>query len=508
MRKALMCLFLFNTALLAQTVEGTVISTGGAPLANVGVTLVKAGNRNEATAYSAATDASGTFRLQDVKDGVYVVQLELAGFLSPIQGGPGNRAFSVEGGVPTTRLRFEMMPEGKVSGWVVNGRGLPVPGAKVVLAIPSSILEQEQTGADGAFAFEQVSPGSYTLLAAPPLGLKPPDPVDGQAFAWEPTFLGGVSFQEGAARIVVRPGSDVVNLAVKLLSAPAHGLRGRVLDPAGDAMPGVKVELWDTANQEETRTAASKNDGSFEFAVPDRKWRLSAEAASGDATLHADLAVQMAGKDVDDVVLRLTRPFSVHGSVRFDPPEGGKPPVGILFTRESNAGELGLGKLEEGGKFTADGLYPGVYSITMAPAVPAPGYFLDAIRVGDRETLARNVEVISEAAPISILFKAGGGTVQGSVQDCGDATILLLPQDQSMRRQGVVRQARCAEGGRFEIPWVRPGDYYIFALTSGSPALIPPYELDRDYLNQAVTLTVESNSAAKVDLKVIPSRWF
>jgi hypothetical protein len=179
-----------------------------------------------------------------------------------------------------------------------------------------------------------------------------------------------------------------------------------------------------------------------------------------------------------------------------------------LFTSESNAGLLALGKLEEGGKFTADGLYPGVYSITMAPPIPAPGYFLDAIRVGDRETLARDVEIISEATPISILFKAGGGTVQGSVQDCGDATILLLPQEQSMRRQGVVRLARCAEGGRFEIPWVRPGDYYIFALTSGNPALIPPYELDRDYLNQAVTLTVASNSAAEVDLKVIPSRWF
>jgi hypothetical protein len=55
---------------------------------------------------------------------------------------------------------------------------------------------------------------------------------------------------------------------------------------------------------------------------------------------------------------------------------------------------------------------------------------------------------------------------------------------------------------------VRPGDYYIFALTSGSPALIPPHDLDQDYLNQAVTLTVASNGAVKVDLKVIPPRWF
>jgi hypothetical protein len=118
------------------------------------------------------------------------------------------------------------------------------------------------------------------------------------------------------------------------------------------------------------------------------------------------------------------------------------------------------------------------------------------------------VEIASGSTPIAILFQAGGGTVQGSVKDCGDASVMLLPQDESMRRQGVVRLVRCVEGDRFEIPSVRPGDYYIFALTSGSPALIPPHDLDQDYLNQAVTLTVASNGAVKVDLKVIPPRWF
>jgi hypothetical protein len=508
MRKMLICLFLFRSALLAQTVEGMVVSTGGAVLAGVGVTLAKAGSHSEATAYSAATDASGAFRLRDVKDGVYVVDLQLAGFLSPYSGGPGNRPFTVQSGVPTKPLRFEMMPEGKVSGRVLDGKGSPVPGSNVVLAAPYGLMAQDTAGPDGGFVFDQMPPASYTLMAVPPLGWKPPDPVDGQVFAWTPTYLGGVSFREGAAPIVVRPGSDVSGQVVKLLAAPAHRIRGQVLDPAGDAAPGVSVELTDAANQEGTPSAVSKEDGSFEFLVTDRKWWLSAEAGGSDAKLTADLSVEMAGKDLDDVVLRLAMPFSIHGSFRFDPPEGGKLPLGVLFRRESGATMPGVGKIEESGKFTVDGMYPGVYGVTMSPAVPAPGYYLDAIRVGDRDTLARQVEIVSESTPISLLFKAGGGTVQGSVEDCGAASVLLLPQDKSIRRQGIVRVERCVEGDRFEFPSVRPGDYYIFALTAGNSALVPPYDLDQDYLNQAVKLTVASNSAAKADLKVIPPRWF
>jgi hypothetical protein len=54
-------------------------------------------------------------------------------------------------------------------------------------------------------------------------------------------------------------------------------------------------------------------------------------------------------------------PFSVHGSVRFDPPEGGKLPAGILFTPEIGMGFPALGQVEESGKFTAEGLYAGTY---------------------------------------------------------------------------------------------------------------------------------------------------
>jgi hypothetical protein len=48
----------------------------------------------------------------------------------------------------------------------------------------------------------------------------------------------------------------------------------------------------------------------------------------------------------------------------------------------------------------------------------------------------------------------------------------------------------------------------VFAFASGSSPLVPPYDLDQDYLNHAVKLKVASSSTAQVDLKVTPPRWF
>jgi hypothetical protein len=504
--KILLSFLLVGRALVAQAVEGEVTSMGGSALAGVSVTLVKAGDRNEVTEYSAATDASGSFRLMGVKDGVYVVHLDRAGFLSPSPGGPGNRPFAVEGGVPTRHLRFEMLPEGKVSGRIVDGRGAPVPGAGVTLAVPNGLYQQDTASADGNFAFNEVSPGTYTLLAVAPPGWKPPDPVDGQELAWVPTFLGGVSFRDGAARIAVRPGSDISDQKVKLLAAPIHRLHGEALGPSGNAAAGAKVEIW-KEDGEESQSTVSKPDGSFGFAITDGRWRLSAELGSNPTKLAGSLNGQVSGADLD-VVLRLSMPFSVHGVVLFDPPHDGASTLSILFTPAGGSGMPAVAKVDELGNFAADGFYTGAYGITMAPPVPAMGYFLDAIRIGDRETLTREVEIVSEYAPILVRFKAGGGTVQGSVEDCGGATVLLLPQDKSIRRQGVVRSARCSEGDAFEISSIRPGDYYVFAFASGSAPLIPPYDLDQDQLNSAVKLTVADRSNSKIDLKVSSPSWY
>lgn len=494
----LLCCLLAAGALPSQTVEGTVTSTTGTLLLGAEVALLQAGDRKEATEYHTTTDTTGSFRLQNVKEGLYVVQVQLEGYLPPNPGGPGNRPFPVTAGSPSKHIDLQMMPEGKVSGWVVDTEGSPVPGSKLVLAIPYGVRQETTAAADGSFAFDSVSPGMYSLLAVPPLASKPPDPVDGQDFAWLPTYLGGDS-----ARIVVHSGSDLAAQKLKLLAGPVRRLRGVLLDPSGHSAPGVEIHAWLKEPAGKLHSTVSQADGSFAFSVTEGDWQLSASGLQQAASL----SVLVARKDLD-VTLQLSMSFSIHGVVRFDPPERSKMPTGILFVPENNTHMPVLGVVSADGIFTAAGLYPGVYTITMAPALPAPGYFLDSIHLGNREVLSRQVEILSGEIPVSIRFHAGGGAIRGTVKDCGSATILLLPQDPAMRRQGLVRSARCAEGDRFEIPSIRPGAYYVLALESGSAPLVPPHNLDQDYVNQSLRLNIENRGVEKIELQVTPQRRF
>ncbi len=504
----ILALLLTTVSLAAQTVEGTIVSPKAGALPGVSVTLLKGKSPFEATQHSTVTDAQGSFRLDNVEEGVYVFDLQVEGFAGPVPATPGNRPFVVSSGGAPKSLRLEMMPLGRVSVRVVDPEGSPVPGAALEFAADYGLSEQETAGADGRFTFRNLRPGSYKLLAVAPPGWKSPAPVDGQPMAWVPTFFGGVPDREGAASIRVVPGGEFVAPDLKLLAAPAYPLRGTVLDPAGNIASGVKVFLWVPNARAQEWTTVSAGNGSFEFPkVTDGPWRLSAETGSGASKMAAWVSVQMAGKELDRVTLHLMKPFPVHGRVSFDPPEGAIPPSSIgLISKDLSA--TAASDVKGDGRFTAEGVYPGIYGIGIAPALPDPRYYLDSIRVGDRDALAREVEIVSEFSPISITFKAGSSAVRGSVEDCGAAVVLLLPQDPAMRRQGLTRQTRCSEGDHFEILSVRPGEYYLFAFAPNSAPLVPPHDLDQEYLNHAVKLTVANNAGSLVNLKVIPSRGF
>src|SRR5262249_52757821 len=101
-----------------------------------------------------------------------------------------------------------------------------------------------------------------------------------------------------------------------------------------------------------------------------------------------------------------------------------------------------------------------------------------------------------------VVYRANGGTVRGTVDDCRGASIVLVPQDLAMQQVAFIRRATCDAAGRYEIAQVRPGDYYAFAFDD---APIQPDALTRivrALVNQAVKVTVRAGEASSADLKV------
>jgi hypothetical protein len=529
-RKILAVLVLTAAALAAQTVEGHVVdSVTGIGISEVAVEIF----RDFAKVYAPTTDLQGRFRLEDVQEGAYTVFYKASNYQPAHSGGV---QFRVVKGAAPVHLEAAMIQTGKVSGRALDGTGKPVPKAIIQLdyAIDNGGFRQVLDANEKGEYSGVVQPGAWTVAATAPLSLGPPEPPpqspadstavspDVQRLGWAQTFYPGVTNAELAAKIDVPPGGEVSKLDIKLAAVPVHRIRGVVLDLHGDPVPKLSVTMGTggALGPPSLHQDTKADDGTFEFAsAADGDWNLSAVVNKDGVKLWAHQKVQVKGRDPESIELRPTPPFSIQGKIVMEVPEGmpaPKPPSVMVDYSDISAAvpdRMNVGGLvnpDGKGGFMIANLYPGPYEILPGFFSPPPApYYLDSIRLGERDALESGVQIESGALPITITYKLNGGTVRGSAEACGAGEILLIPQDPVLRRDGFIHQTSCAQNGRFEIPAVRPGEYYGFALAADAPAGVrrklhgPRPELDQNLINQSIRISVRSNESTLADLRLI-----
>ena len=282
MAKAAGALMLLAACAAGQTVEGTIVNavTGGA-IAGAKVMLRHANQ----VAYSAATNENGIFRIEGVKPGAYSPTFAADHYFSALGGRGGPEIHVGDGGLPV-HIESRMIPYARISGRVIDGRGDPVPKARMDLTTGQAFWTA-QTDAQGRFNLDSVIPSTanYTLGATAPAGWKAPDPDPdgGPPRGWTRTFYPGVAFQEQAAAIAVRPDGEVSSVDIKLLAVPRHTIRGVVLNPDGTPAPKVAVSLWYDGSLPHHRTRLSRRIGAgWHIRISGRGlWRLAAFHATG-----------------------------------------------------------------------------------------------------------------------------------------------------------------------------------------------------------------------------------
>jgi hypothetical protein len=507
------------TCAAAQTVEGTVINSAtGSGIAGVKVDLAQGGD----SYYSATTDPQGHFLFDHVQNGVYNVRYSSPDYDLVREPGPA-RQFPVTAGTPV-KLEARMTPLARVSGRVVDGAGKPVPGAVVSIAGPQYAMTV-RADANGKFDLHQnLLPGACTLSAAAPPGLKPPDPEPegGGVSNWTRTYYPGVASAQAATKITLLAGGQVSDLELKLLAVPAHPVRGALLNPDGKPVPKVEISLNGDMAVLHAKTGP---DGAFEFpAVVDGEWDLTAEVEDGGVKLRASQRIEMTGREREGVKVRLAPPFTVRGKIAIETAAGAPPPrlpSVALSSHLSRAlreiipdnGILGYvspgspdARPDADGNLTLQNVYPGAYRIV--PMLGPPGYYLDSIRLGETETAMPEVEIDSGAALLTLTYKANGGTVRGSVENCAGGGVVMVPQDPAMRRPGFVHSTSCdaapSGANRYEIRGVRPGDYYLLAFPGDGPEPWSRATYDEDMLRRAATVSVRAGEASSADLRAIP----
>jgi len=496
-------------ALAAQTVEGRVTNTAtGDGIPDVSVGLLGMGQ----TAYRATTDATGRFRIEGVKDGSYTPFYKAANFWPARDG--ASPTFHMTAGAGPMQLQYEMYPIGKISGRVLDATGKPVPNASLQFTQTSqsgAIMMTLETNDKGEYSSpESMRPGAWTIAATAPPAWNPPEPRDGQRLGWAQTFYPSATDPVLAVKVEAPAGGELSKLDIKLAAAPVYRIRGVVLDADGNPAPKVSVEL-SSAGMGALRPPGPQrdtgDDGAFEFeSVVDGEFRLSSSVSHGGVKQGANQLVEVKGRDLENVKLRLALPFSIQGKIVMEVPEGASAPNApdVIATSAESGGGSFDGLPDGKGGFTIRNLYPGFYRIeAILPRLSPSPHYLDSIRLGGIDVPASGVQILSGALPLVVTYKRDGGTVRGTVEGCGDGAVYLIPQDPALRSYSFIQQASCGPNGRFEINAVRPGEYYGLAAAKDSRIPLSPMNLDQSLISQSVRVTVRPNEATVADLRLI-----
>jgi len=490
-----------NAALFGQVIAGTVVdSVSGAPIGGASIQIVNA----DKTPYQTTSDQQGAFRIEGVADGTYVALVFKTGFQTP-GGASALRRFRVGAGLDPVHLQLSLIPFGKLSGRLFDGDDQPVAGAEVSVMQGIGIGQTVKSDDKGGFSFDGVRPGTYLLSARPPNGFKPPAAVRDEHYGWAKAWFPGVTDASAAQKIVIRPGAEIVGQDFKLRAVPVHTIRGMVRDSVGDPAPNVPLTLTLQGDLKPVdQHAVSGKDGSFELPdLADGKWQVSSEKTTpAGVTLRALAGVTLTGRDADGIDLQLDGPFSVPVEFVAVIKDSTVKIQGDVMLQPEWAGQFPVGVRDKDDNYKVDGVYPGRYRI--APVVAGGRYYLASITMGDREVLGQTVEFSSGSISLRVVYRADGGTIRGTVEECGSATIVVVPEDPTLQHSslGFTRFARCSGDGYFEIRKLRPGRYYAFAFDQVEQNESAFLSSLPGLTSKAVSVEVKANEAANAELKV------
>lgn len=503
-RAVLFAWILAASAYGAQTVEGRVVSAiSGTGISGARVTIL----RGERAEYSTETDSDGDFRILGVADGAYTVNYRARGFreFPGLTDGPGQATIQITAGA-AVRLAVKLQPLPKFSGRVLDDAGKPVANARVFLlgntrgcSEPKcfDLLKESKSGEDGAYTIGDVDALGPWVISAFRAGSVQ-------------TFYPNAAEAQLAAKLQLPSGGELSNLDIKLAVAPVHTVRGKVVDAA----PNATVTLYNGFGASfEQATAA---DGAFEFPqVAAGAWRIAATMKHDSVVLWGAQTLHVQDRDLERIELWIAPPFALRGKIVFDAPQGAAVPADDLpnVIAGQTAGEFGgdktcparpIGHADEKGNFTIP-VCAGPHRIDILEPPPAQ-YYLDSVRLGDRDALGPEVAIQSADQALTVTYKFGGGTVQGTVDGCGaGGRVLLLPQDPALRRHEFLRESPCGANGGFEFTAVRPGEYYGFAVSADSSASWYTALLDGTLVTHGSKVTVTAGAHTAADIRL--TRW-
>jgi protocatechuate 3,4-dioxygenase beta subunit len=437
--------------------------------------------------------------------------------------------------------RLDGVPIGPVASTMTDDRGiyrlfgLP-PGEYYIGAEPRTAVESMRvtTEAEVQAARRELtsSTASGGVATAARAGSINAASRTSQTVAYSVVLYPGVTDASQARAVRVAAGEERTGIDMSLRLVPTATVEAIVTSPTGSLPSNVEARLvrvdegvlgtggiltmLPTRPDAQGRLAfAGVRPGSYAVVAYSAGPPTSVVGATGNVSrepggvsywAHADVTVT--GSDVTGIALVLQPGLTVSGSVRFDGGAAANQPAASQPSPEAlrvsllpvlSGAQISVGSpravVDAQGHFQIAGITPGRYriSVTGGPAAANSGWILRSAMAGSVDA----VDVPFDVRPgvdghVVVTFTNRFTELSGTLQSleghaAPDYFVVLLPADRAMWPFGLrTRQTRPSTDGRFTFQRIRPGDYFIAALTDLDSSQLQ----DPDFLEQLVPAAV------------------
>jgi hypothetical protein len=509
------------------------------------------------------TAADGGFHLDSVAPGTYFAVVQENGFVGS-NSRAALRSISVSAGQQVTNITITMMPQGIVSGKVVDDEGNGQPGAHIEAFLERSIrgkmqvFRSGQANADksGDYSLRGLPPGKYYLAAELPGKPSPKTPapdkpaVSAKAAAPESsapppkpqlvrTYYPKSLDLDNAVPVDVQAGQDFSGTNIELRRVATHHIHGKIEGLNGTS--GRRDTLFlsqatGVSAMSNGRRARVMEDGQFDFdAVVPGQYTLRLigtppNDAPGPHTpwvrqLLARQDVEVGASDIDGLQLAMIPSVTVTGRVTadgFDSPNFSGMQITLAPTAaDASYGSYRTTKVGADGTFTLDNLSPVEY-VVHALGGPAGGY-IKSLTFSGEDLLTQPMDLSQGGGgEITVALHTGVAEVDGTVETNGQPSqiplaspnggqaaspypmVVLVPTKPAPDGSGLLAQPVQPTGG-FTMQNVRPGQYIAFAVERFDGSLWQNPNFLKEIENDGIGVDVAENDHKQIQLSTISS---